>query len=55
LTRVAFTCDTPDPQALVPQFVVGNELAFSVGTLAGLQSASPNNVHLAAQKERLEQ
>ena len=50
LTHVAFICDKPDLQALLPQFIIGNEATFLVGALAGLQSACPTNVHLVRQK-----
>ena len=50
LTHVRLMCDSVEFQALMPQFIVGNESTFLVRDLAGLQAASPPNVTLIRQK-----
>lgn len=50
LTHVAFICDRPDVQPLLPQVVIGNERTFQAGAFADLQAACPANVRLLRQK-----
>lgn len=50
LTHVAFICDRPDIQPLLPQVIVANEATFLVRDFAALQAACPPNVHLVRQK-----
>ena len=50
VTHVAFVCDRPDIQPLLPQVVVGNERTFPATAFAGLQGSAPRNVHLVRQK-----
>ena len=50
LTHVAFICDRPDIQPLLPQVLVGNEATIPAGRLPGLRAAAPPNVHLVRQK-----
>ena len=50
LTHVAFICDRPDIQPLLPQVLIGNETTFPKSAFAALQAASPGNVHLVRQK-----
>ena len=50
LTHVAFVCDRPDIQPLLPQVLVGNFATFLVREMAALKAAAPPNVHLIRQK-----
>ena len=50
LTHVAFICEKPEIQPLLPQVIVGNHATFLVRDLAALQAAAPPNVHLVRQK-----
>ena len=50
LTHVAFICEKPDIQPLLPQVIVGNPATFLVRDFAALQAAAPLNVHLVRQK-----
>ena len=50
LTHVAFLCDQPEIQPLLPQVLIGNEATFQVRAMARLQSARPTNVRLVRQK-----
>jgi hypothetical protein len=47
---VAFICEKPEIQPLLPQVIVGNHATFLVRDLAALQAAAPPNVHLVRQK-----
>ena len=50
MTHVAFVCDRPDIQPLLPQVVIGNERTFPAAAFAGLVGSAPRNVHLVRQK-----
>ena len=50
LTYVAFICDRPELQPLLPQVIIGNFGTFLARDLPGLQAASPANVELIRQK-----
>ena len=50
LTHVAFICDRPQLQPLLPQVIVGNEKTFTAREFASLQSSCPANVKLVRQK-----
>ena len=50
MTHVAFVCDRPDIQPLLPQVVIGNEHTFPAAAFAGLLGRAPRNVHLVRQK-----
>jgi hypothetical protein len=50
LTHVAFICERPELQPLLPQVIVGNQATFLVRDFAALQAAAPRNVHLVRQK-----
>ena len=50
MTHVAFVCDRPDIQPLLPQVVIGNEHTFPAAAFAGLVGSAPKNVHLVRQK-----
>ena len=50
LTHVAFVCDRPDLQPLLPQVIIGNESTFLVGALPALEGDCPPCVVLVRQK-----
>ena len=50
LTHVAFLCDRPDVQPLLPQVLIGNEATFLVGLLPTLNLERPPSVRLLRQK-----
>ena len=50
LTHVAFVCDRPELQPLLPQVLVGSERTFLASALAALQRDCPANVRLLRQK-----
>ena len=50
LTHIAFVCDRPEVQPLLPQVIVGNLATFLAREFPGLQAASPENVELVRQK-----
>ena len=50
LTHVAFICDRPDLQPLLPQIIIGNFATFHAADFAMLQSRCPPNVTLVRQK-----
>ena len=50
ITHVAFICDRPDLQPLLPQFLIGNHSTFLQRDLEGLRAACPSNVFLVRQK-----
>lgn len=50
LTHVAFICDRPDIQPVLPQVLIANETTLPAGQLAALQAAAPANVYLIRQK-----
>ena len=50
LTHVAFICDQPEIQAVLPQFVIGNEATLPAAMMPSLRAACPNFVHLVRQK-----
>ena len=50
LTHVAFVCDRPDLQPLLPQYIIGNESTFLVASLPALECAKPPCVTLIRQK-----
>jgi hypothetical protein len=50
LTRVAFICDKPEYQLLMPQIIVGNHSTFLRGDLETLRHGAPPNVVLLRQK-----
>ena len=50
LTHVAFLCDQPEIQPLLPQIVIGNEATLPAGEMASLRAACPSNVRLVRQK-----
>ena len=50
LTHVAFLCDRPDLQPLLPQVVVGNEHTFQARAWGALLAGAPRNVFLVRQK-----
>lgn len=49
-THVAFICDQPELQPLLPQVLVGNEHTFQAGQMAAMQAACPPNVQLIRQR-----
>ena len=50
LTHVAFVCDQPELQALLPQVVIGNQVALPASAMPTLTAACPSNVRLVRQK-----
>jgi len=50
LTHVAFACDRPDVQPLLPQVIIGNEATLQAADVAALQASCPSNVRLVRQK-----
>jgi len=50
LTHVAFICDRPDIQQVLPQVLIGNETTLPARRLAALRAASPRNVWILRQK-----
>lgn len=50
LTHVAFVCDQPELQPVLPQVIVGNEVALPARSMAALRAACPANVRLVRQK-----
>lgn len=50
MTHVAFVCDKPELQPLLPQVLIGNESTFLVGLLPTLIAERPPNVRLFRQK-----
>ena len=46
LTHVAFICDRPDIQPVLPQVLIANETTLPASQLAALQAAAPANVYL---------
>ena len=50
LTHVAFVCDDPAIQPLLPQVVIGNERTIKVRQLAALRAACPANVRILRQR-----
>lgn len=49
-THVAFICDQPRLQPLMPQFLIGNEHTFPARQMAALRASCPPNVVLIRQK-----
>jgi hypothetical protein len=49
-THVAFICDRPELQPLMPQYLIGNESTFLVRELAALRAACPANVVIVRQQ-----
>ena len=50
LTHVAFVCDRPELQHLMPQIVVGNESILPARAMTALRATLPANVRLIRQK-----
>ena len=50
ITHIAFICDRPDLQPLLPQVLVGNCHTFQAGQWATLLGTCPANVYLVRQK-----
>ena len=50
LTHVAFICDNPDVQRVLPQIIIGNEATFLASAFPLLYRSSPGNVKLIRQK-----
>lgn len=49
-THVAFICDHPELQPLLPQVFIGNEHTFPAVQVAAMQAACPPNVELIRQR-----
>ena len=50
MTHVAFICDNPDVQRVLPQVILGNEATFPASAFPLLYRSSPGNVKLIRQK-----
>ena len=50
LTHVAFICDEPSIQPVLPQILIGNETTIPASALAALKERAPANVRLLPQK-----
>jgi len=50
LTHIAFVCDRPELQPLLPQVIIGNCKTFLLRDWPALLGASPGNVYLLRQK-----
>ena len=50
LTHIAFVCDCPAIQQVLPQIVIGNEATFPASAMPGLRAACPSYVRLVRQK-----
>ena len=50
MTHVALICDDPVVQAVLPQFLLGNERTLPIRELAALRASCPPNVHIVRQK-----
>ena len=50
VTHVAFVCDRPDLQPLLPQVIIGNCHTFLVRDWGALLAGTPRNIYLVRQK-----
>jgi hypothetical protein len=50
MTHVALICDDPVVQAVLPQFLLGNERTLPIHELAALRASCRPNVHIVRQK-----
>ena len=50
LTHVAFVCDRPDTQRLLPQMVIGSEHTLTARDWPALLGRAPRNVYIVRQK-----